>query len=493
MYLLGCDIGSSSVKTALVNAATGETVGVTQSPAGEMKINAPQPGFAEQDPEMWWQHLCRAVRRLLSETEVRPADIKSIGIAYQMHGLTAVNKDREVLRPAIIWCDSRAAELGEQAYQAIGAEICLRRSLNSPANFTASKLKWVRDNEPEVYAQIDKIMLPGDYIALRLTGELRTTVQGLSEGILWDFSEDRPADFLLTHYGISPDLLPEYTDALAPQGVLTAEAAAATGLTAGTPLSYRAGDQPNNALSLNVLEPGEIAATGGTSGVVFSVTDRLLTDPTGTTNAFAHINHSNSAPRIGTLLCINGAGILYAYLQKMLTAGELSYAEMSRAAAEIPVGAEGLRILPFGNGAERMLHHQNPGAQILHLDFNRHTRAHLYRAGLEGIAFSFLYGMEKMREAGHEMRTLRVGNDNLFRARVFAETIAAVAGCRIEIIETTGAVGAAKAAGVVPGVYGSLRGAMTTVQPTAVYEDVKGTEAYRAAYEAWRADLEKFI
>ncbi|MFN0035392.1 MAG: xylulokinase [Saprospiraceae bacterium] len=502
MFLLGYDIGSSSVKVALVDAATGSTVGTAQHPGTEMPISAPRPDWAEQNPEDWWEAACAATQKLLAKTHASPDQIAAIGIAYQMHGLVAVDKHGQVLRPAIIWCDSRAVEIGNCAFSALGEGFCLQNYLNSPGNFTASKLRWLREHEPEVFSQIDKIMLPGDYIAYRMTGEICTTVTGLSEGVFWDFKANALAKRLLEHYDIPEKMLPDVVGVFSPQGKLSAQAAAALGLVAGIEIGYRAGDQPNNALSLNVLRPGEVAATGGTSGVVYAVAERPVFDPQQRVNSFAHVNYSPEKPLTGVLLCINGAGSLYRWVRENIgfhelpesskTFGKLEYAKMEQLAATVPIGSEGLCILPFGNGAERMLGNQNPGAQVLGLQFNRHERRHFFRAALEGIAFAFVHGMEAMRAMGIPIRTLRVGNDNLFRAAIFSETITTLMGAEIEVLATTGAVGAAKAAGVAVGAFASPEEAMAhSLAPVTTYKpEPRKHSAYAEAYARWCGHLE---
>mgnify|MGYP001795113241 CR=1 FL=1 len=493
MYLLGFDIGSSSIKAALVDAKTGQQIAVTQSPETELDMLAVQEGWAEQQPETWWMNVCLASKKLLRSTNVDTKQIKGIGIAYQMHGLVLVDEQQAVLRPAIIWCDSRAVNIGEQAWNNLGRAYCLQKFLNSPGNFTASKLKWVKDHEPHVYECIHKVMLPGDYIAMRLTGEITTTISGLSEGILWDFKQHAPATALMEYFGFSKHLLPAISDTFSLQGRVNAGAAEATGLAVGTPVSYRAGDQPNNALSLNELEAGAVAATGGTSGVVYGVVDQPLYDQQSRVNGFAHVNHTQQHPSIGILLCINGAGIQYSWVRQYLGQAQVSYSEMEVLASGVAPGANGLRILPFGNGAERMLGNRAPGAQINNLQFNRHQQAHFYRAALEGVAFSFVYGMKMLQEMGLAVDIIRVGNDNLFQSAIFASTIANLMDSRIEVQETTGAIGAAKAAGVATGVYENIREAVRGNQLVKVFEPMGQKQPFEAAYEIWQADLEKWL
>ncbi|MCC6461388.1 MAG: carbohydrate kinase [Saprospiraceae bacterium] len=491
MYLLGLDLGSSSIKAALVNARTGATLGTAQAPETEMDILALQPDWAEQAPETWWANTVAAVHQLLRQTGADPADIAAIGISYQMHGLVTLDADGQVLRPAIIWCDSRAVATGEAAAEALGKDFCRQHYLNTPGNFTASKLKWVRDHEPELFARIRYILLPGDYLAYRLSGEALTTVSGLSEGILWDFQEHRIAGELLVHYGIPEALIPPLAPTFGPQGRLSALAAAQLGLKPGVPLCYRAGDQPNNALALNVLQPGEVAATGGTSGVVYGVVDQLVSDPQNRVNSFAHVNHSPADPRIGVLLCINGSGILYRWLRQQMARDGATYAELERLAATAPLGADELSILPFGNGAERMLGNRHLGAHILNLNFNRHQRAHLYRAGLEGVAFSFVYGMKILQDMGLDLSVMRAGNDNLFQSALFSTAIAELLDCRIEMWRTTGAVGAALAAGAGMGLWSDVREGLGTQQLVQCYEPQGQREQQQEAYARWAHFLEK--
>ena len=490
MYWIGFDIGSSSVKAALIDSDQGKEIGRVQFPKQEMPIAAPEPGWGEQDPELWWKHVREATAELLKTTQSQPEQIRGIGISYQMHGLVAVDKEQKVVRPSIIWCDSRAVGNGERLLEAVGEEKCKMHLLNAPGNFTLSKLLWVKEHEPSLYARIDKIMLPGDYIALRMSGQSTTTASGLSEGMMWDFKKNAPAFWLLEAASVDAALLPELVPTFGEQVVLNQQGAAELGLPEGIPVLYRAGDQPNNALSLNVMQPGEVAATGGTSGVVYAVTSSTQTGEMSRINNFAHVNHSAENPRIGKLLCINGTGIQYSWMQQQVSP-DLDYPEMNRMGAEIPVGSEGLRIFPFGNGAERMLNNIRVGSTISGLDFNIHKRPHLYRAALEGIAFSFVYGMEILKADGVPLQKIRAGNDNLFRARVFSETIATLTGSSIEMVTTTGAAGAARAAATAAGVFKSMSEATATDQVQLRYEPLTENKAYREAYNAWKDELIK--
>lgn len=486
MYYLGYDIGSSSIKAALLDGSTNRPVAVVKEPAAEMAIQSPQPGWAEQEPSLWWEMVVAATQALWRETGVHPSLVAGIGIAYQMHGLVLIDKRGQVLRPAIIWSDSRAVAIGQAAFAALGAERCMERLLNSPGNFTASKLRWVQENEPEVFQRIYRLLLPGDYIAYQLTGEATTTIAGLSEGMFWDFRAQRPADFLLDYYGIPTDLLPRRVPVFGEQGRLQPVAAEALGLPAGIPVAYRAGDQPNNALALGALEPGEVAATGGTSGVVFSVSDQLIGDPQQRVNTFAHVNYQPDAPRTGLLLNINGAGILYRYVRSLIGWEDRPYAQLEEMVEAVAIGADGLVVLPFGNGAERMLENRTLGAQVLGLDFNRHGKPHFLRAALEGIAFAFVYGMEQLNVPPTK---LRVGNDNLFQSAVFSTTIATLTNTPIEVVSTTGAIGAARGAAHGLGQFATLREAVSGDPVVQTFYPIERVDVYQEAYHRWKAAL----
>ena len=453
MYLLGYDIGSSSVKASLVDAQTGKCAASAFYPKSEAAIIAVKPGWAEQDPASWWEYLKLATADILTSTGVDPKEIKAIGISYQMHGLVCVDKNQNVLRHSIIWCDSRAVPYGQKAFDALGHENCLSHLLNSPGNFTASKLAWVKENEPELYEKIYKIMLPGDYIAMKLTGEICTTVSGLSEGMLWDFAEGAPAKMLLDHYGIDASLLADVKPTFSEQGRVTAAAAAELGLAEGIPVTYRAGDQPNNALSLNVFNPGEIASTAGTSGVVYGVLGEVNYDPKSRVNTFAHVNHTEEQTRLGVLLCINGTGILNSWMKRNVAPEGISYAEMNDLAAKAPIGSAGVSIMPFGNGAERMLENREVGSSIHGVNFNVHDKSHLVRAAQEGIVFSFKYGIEVMEQMGMNVNKIHAGHANMFLSPIFRDTLAGVTGAVIELYDTDGSVGAAQGAGIGAGIY----------------------------------------
>ncbi|MGB3849605.1 MAG: FGGY family carbohydrate kinase [Tunicatimonas sp.] len=484
--LLGYDIGSSSIKASLVQADTGEIVGSATSPTQELSMTALQEGWAEQHPDLWWEHLVKATAQLRTQHPDALRQVRAIGIAYQMHGLVVVDQDQQVLRPSIIWCDSRAVDIGQRAWDDLGHDYCLSHFLNSPGNFTASKLRWVQQNEPEQYARIVKFMLPGDYIAMKLTGTAQTTVSGLSEGILWDFMEKKTAHSLLEHYGFDEDLVPPIVPTFADQGTVTPAVAEQLGLPSEAKVTYRAGDQPNNALSLNVLRPGEVATTAGTSGVIYGVSNQLEYDEQSRVNTFAHVNYSTEQPMYGILACVNGTGSLNSWLKNQLLDGQLSYEAMNERAAQAPVGSAGVRVLPFGNGAERTLGNAELGAQIHGLDFNIHTNAHVLRAAQEGVVFALNYSLEIMQKMGLSISKIKAGRANMFLSPLFREAFVNTTGISLELYDTDGSVGAARGAGIGAGIYATPAEAFANLhQLETLTPNQELQTQYEEAYQHW--------
>jgi xylulokinase len=491
MLLLGIDLGTSSIKVSIVDAQTQQCIASAQYPETEAAIDSPQPGWAEQSPETWWLFTQQAILKAHQTNKYNPKDIGAIGIAYQMHGLVVVDKNKEVLRPSIIWCDSRAVALGNKAFENIGEEKCLSHLLNSPGNFTASKLAWVKENEPEVYAKIDKIMLPGDFLAMKLTGNTTTSISALSEGVFWDFKADELSDDVFSYYQLNKSFIPAIQPVFSEHGFVDGAIAASLNLTTGIPVTYKAGDQPNNALSLNVLQPGEVAATAGTSGVIYSVADSLVYDKQSRVNSFAHVNHTSADKRIGVLLCINGTGILNKWIKNLFDK-DLSYQSLNASAEKIAVGSEGLFVLPFGNGAERMLNNKMVGAHLQNIDLNKHTTAHLYRAGQEGIAFAFRYGLDIMRENGIQPSVIRAGKANMFLSNVFAQAFVNATNTPVELYNSDGSVGAAIGAGVGVKAYTNFKEAFSNMHPLQVIEP-SAKDTYDALYENWKEYLLNYL
>lgn len=489
MYLLGIDVGTSSIKVAVVDTLTQKSVATVQYPEQETEIKSIKPGWAEQSPIDWWHNVQQAILKVNALDLFDAKAIKAIGIAYQMHGLVVVDKNQEVLRDSIIWCDSRAVELGKKAFDAIGHEHSLAHLLNSPGNFTASKLAWVQANEPEIYAKIDKVMLPGDFIAMKLTGEITTSISALSEGVFWDFKKDEISSEVMSHYNFNHELIPEIRPLFAEHGFLKEGIANLLGLTAGIPVAYKAGDQPNNALSLNVLKPGEVAATAGTSGVIYGVSDQLSYDQQSRVNTFAHVTYSPEKKHTGVLLCINGTGSLYRWA-KHTFAPHLTYPELNYIAAQAPIGSKGLRVLPFGNGAERMLNNKYTGAQLLGIDLNIHHQSDIFRAVQESIVFAFRYGLDILRESGLDPKVIRAGKANLFLSEVFAQTFVDVTGVPVELYENDGSVGAALGAGIGAGIFQNVDDAFRKHE-VLNYLEPKNASSYEQIYQEWKEILQQ--
>ena len=495
-YYVGIDVGSSSVKTSIFDARKGKSIGRAVFPAQEQIIDASNPGWAEQDPEMWWEHFKAGYTQIIRDHKIPLDDIAGFGISYQMHGLVALDSHGNVLRKSIIWCDSRAEDIGSEAFNAIGQRTCLASLLNSPGNFTASKLSWVKTHEPKIYAQIHKFMLPGDYIAFRLTGEMTTTASGLSEAILWDFPNREISTQVLNHFGIDKKLVPDLVPTLGHQGTLSRETALELGLSPGVTVTYRAGDQPNNAFSLNVLEPGQVAATAGTSGVVYAVSDQDVYDERSRINTFLHVNDRSISKRNGILICVNGTGILYSWLKRLFnqTPGSVSYEQMNANAQQISAGADGLQVYPFGNGSERLLEGRHVQASIEQLDFNRHHAGHLIRAGMEGIIFSLNLGFDLLGTYGVPLQSIRAGHSNMFLSPTFRSIFATVTNTEVRIFDTDGADGAARGAALGAGFYDDASQTFESLKLIdTVAPDRALTNQYFDLYSGWKEVLDTAI
>lgn len=486
MYTLGLDIGSSSVKACLYDARSFRIVGTSTSPSHEMPITAPEPGWAEQDPEVWWHHTIVACDDLRARHPAAWATVKAIGIGYQMHGLVTLDAGDKPVRPAIIWCDSRAVETGNSITGLIGRQRLLDSNLNTPGNFTVSKMVWMMQNEPDNWSKVAIGMLPGDYIAYRLSGDKTTSKSGLSEMILWNFLTNEIDTLILNNYPSIRAILPKIVPNIGVATSISMESAEMLGLQDDVVLSYRSGDQPNNAFGLGVTEPGSVGINAGTSGVVYAVTDKPVVDVAETFNPFLHVNNNESQKRIGLLLCLNGCGIMNAQIRRLTKAS--SYEMMNEKADDVPLGSDGLQIFPFGNGAERMFGNRNLGASIHGWDLVRHNDAHFFSASLEGIAATLSYGIDHMRSLGVNINKIHAGRANLFLSPLFCELIAAIARVDVYLFESDGASAAAKGAAYGAGLINSTTQPADLLGKPDIYSaktrDIAAVEAFRREYYA---------
>lgn len=489
MLLLGIDLGTSSIKVSVVEAGTKKCIASAQYPDTEVDIISTQPGWAEQSPELWWEHVQQAIIKCNATGLYHSKDIAAIGIAYQMHGLVLVDKEKNVLRNSIIWCDSRAVSIGEKAFKEIGQEKCLHLLLNSPGNFTASKLAWVKNNEPAIYEKIDKVMLPGDFIAMKLTGDVTTSIPALSEGIFWDYRNDELSKDVMNYYDLDTSFIPVVKNVFAEHGKISASIAGRLSLTPGVPVAYKAGDQPNNAFALNVLQPGEVAATAGTSGVIYAISGTPSCDDQSRINTFAHVNYTSAERRFGALLNINGTGILNRWI-KNVAGNDLNYSQMNDAAQKVKTGSDGLMIFPFGNGAERMFGNKMIGAHIHNINFNIHATPHLLRAVQEGIAFAFRFGLDIMRENEIHPSVIRASKANMFLSGVFTEAFINTTNTAVEFYNTDGSLGAAIGAGLGAGVYSTYKDAFCKIEKLERKEPTQHN-LYDEIYQQWKALLLK--
>lgn len=490
MHYLGIDLGSSSVKVCLADA-NGKEIASAKAPIdGEMEIISTSSGFAEQNPEDWWAMLTHGIKQL-KEQGHNLANVKAIGIAYQMHGLVAMNDSFIPLRPAIIWCDSRAIPLGEKAFQEIGEEKALKKLLNSPGNFTAAKLAWVKNNEPDIYNKIAFIGLPGDWLAARLTGQLNATVSGLSEGIFIDHSTGQISNDVLNAFSIDKNFIKQPGESFRRFGKVLPTWCDEFGFNADAEVCYVAGDQPNNAFSLSAINPGEVAINAGTSGVLYAVSETPVVDMQQRVNTFAHVTHTTNKPSFGVLACVNGTGIQYSWLRHMLANnGDLSFIDLNNLAKTAPPGCDGLHVFSFGNGAERILNNRNIGASFTNINFHKHGPQHLIRAAQEGIAFSLVYCIEIFKEIGIEIKVLKAGSANLFNSPLFRQIVADTSGIPVEVINADGALGAARGAMVGSQAIDIKTIGSEMIQTVARVEPSENTQLYRQIYNEWLGELQ---
>lgn len=492
MLLCGIDVGTSSIKLSVVNSATKKIIHSCSFPDTENDIISILPGYAEQNPEHWWHCIEQVIKKGNASKTYNPLDIIAIGISYQMHGLVILDKDKKVLRPSIIWCDSRASGYGDKAFENLGKENALKSLLNSPGNFTASKLAWVKKNEPYIYDKIKYVLLPGDYISYKFTNELTTTISALSEGIFWDFKKNEISKDLLNYYQFDISLFPELRHVFTNHGLITSKNAIQLGLSKKIKVTYKAGDQPNNALSLGVIEPGEIATTAGTSGVIYGVSSELKYDPDCRLNSFAHVNYTNELRRIGVLMCINGTGILNRWLKENFFPLN-SYTDLNNFADKSEIGSKGLICFPFGNGSERIFNNKIIGGSFRNLDFNRHKKNEISRSVQEGIAFSMVYGLELLEIAGINPIKIKAGFSNMYLSSIFASTIVNASNVSIQLLESDGAYGAALGAGIGLQYYKSLYEGVNSIKIMSEVTPDQNRNKTREVYENWKFELKTML
>ena len=492
MLLCGIDVGTSSIKLSVVDASTKKVIHTCSFPETENEIISVSPGFAEQNPEHWWYCVMQVIKMANATKKYNPLDISAIGISYQMHGLVILDKDKQVLRPSIIWCDSRAASIGDLAFEALGKEKLLKDLLNSPGNFTASKLAWVKNNEPQIYEQIKHVILPGDFISYKFTDELTTTISALSEGIFWDFNKNEISKDLLDYYGFDVSFFPEIKQVFENHGQISNTMASELGLSTNLKITYKAGDQPNNALSLGVVEPGEIATTAGTSGVIYGVSSELKYDPNCRVNSFAHVNYTKDLRRIGVLMCINGTGILNRWLKENFFSTN-SYTDLNSYANQSEIGSKDLMCFPYGNGAERIFNNKIIGGSFRNLDFNRHQKNEISRSVQEGIAFSMVYGLELLNSSGIVPQKIKAGYANMYLSSIFSSTIVNASNVSIQLLESDGAYGAALGAGIGSHYYKSVHEGINSIKLLSEILPDQNKNKTSDFYEKWKSELLKML
>ncbi|WP_339655368.1 FGGY-family carbohydrate kinase, partial [uncultured Salegentibacter sp.] len=346
---------------------------------------------------------------------------------------------------------------------------------------------------PENFKKASIMMLPGDYIAAKLSETPQISTSGLSEAALWDFSKGKLATEVLDKMGLSEDFIPEIVPSFGDQATVSSAIANELGLDPDTKINYRAGDQPNNAFSLNALKPGDIATTAGTSAVMYAVSAENTFDPESRVNTFLHVNNTEKAKHNGVLLCINGSGILYQWLRKIISVGReelIPYEKLNEEAAKVEPGSKGLRFYPFGNGVERIFSNKEVNSGIENLNYNIHQPAHLIRSACEGIVFAMNYGFEVMQSIGVEGKVVRAGKDNLFLSPVFREIFVNTTQTTLELYNTSGAEGAARGAAVGYGFYKEFDDAFTSLKCLERMEpDPKLSKQYQEIYQEWKQNI----
>jgi xylulokinase len=457
--MMGIDVGTTATR-AIVVRPDGHVAGAAT--VGHPPIQMPKAGWAEQNPEDWWHATIEAVRTAVERSGAAGAEIASIGLSGQMHGVTLLDKANVVLRPAIIWCDQRTQPQCDWITNRVGAERLIRL-VSNPAitGFSAPKLLWIRDHEPRLYERAAHLLLPKDYVRLRLTGEFATDVSDASGTLVFDVVNRRWSEEVLEILQIDRAILPVARESVEVSGAISSEAALLTGLRARTPVMAGAGDQAASAVGNGIVSPGLASATLGTSGVIFSYTDSPKMDPQGRVHTFCH-----AVPRKWHVMGVTqGAGLSLRWFREQLGESEAWYARQTgvdayeiiiEEASKIPPGSDSLLFLPYLMGERTP--HLDPRARGMWFGLTAaHTRGHLIRSILEGVAFSLRDSIEILRELRIPVNQVRASGggsrSSLWRqiqAEIYGEKVASLR-------ESEGsAYGAALLAGVGSGIYSSV-------------------------------------
>jgi xylulokinase len=484
-FVLGIDVSTTATKAVLVDE-TGAVVGIGSA---EYAYDVPQPLWSEQDPELWWDGTIAAIRSVLASTGMTGTDIAAIGLTGQMHGAVLLDAADAVLRPAILWNDQRTAAECDAIRAAVGRERLIAITGNDAlTGFTAPKLVWVRDHEPDIWQRVAHVLLPKDFVRLRLSGEHALDKADGAGTILFDLAARDWSPVILDALGIDPAWMPPTFEGPAVTGTVTAEAAEATGLRAGTPIVAGGGDQAANAVGTGVVSPGTVALSLGTSGVIFAATDRPIFEPDGRVHAFCH-----ALPDRWHLMSVmlSAAGSLRWFREAL--APDVPFADLVAAAGEVPAGSDGLLFLPYLTGERSP--HPDPLARGAFVGLTvRHERRHLTRAVLEGVAFGLRDGLDLMTAAGMPApREIRVSGGGT-ASPLWRQILADVLDAEIATVNTSegAAFGAALLAAVGAGWFASVReatAALVTATPSASPGQDRGVlgEAharYRALYPA---------
>jgi xylulokinase len=476
---LGIDVGTGGTRAVLVDR-TGKVVASCSSE--HEAIHSAHIGWAEQDPEDWWRAAKEAITGVMAASELAGREIEAVGLTGQMHGCVMLNADGGVLRPALIWCDQRTQPQCDWLTERIGFERLIELTCN-PAlpNFTLTKLLWVREHQPEIFAKIAHVLCPKDYVRYRLTGEYAMDMQEASGTLLLDVADRRWSAEVAELAGIPMEWLPRLFEGPEICAYISPEGAGVTGLAAGTPVAAGAGDQGAGAVGMGILAAGSVSATIGTSGVVFAATDTPTKDRLGRLHTFCH-----AAPGLWHVMGVtNGAGLSLRYFRDTFGAG-VSYEELTAEAAKVPAGCDGLMWAPYLFGERTP--HLDAKARAAFIGITAsHTRGHFVRAVLEGVAFSLKDTFTLFDELGIPVRSIRLGGGGA-RSELWRQIQADVFGMPVELLEASegGAFGAALLAGTGIGVWASVEEACAATIRVAEVIRPKNPEAMAAAYPAYR-------